>query len=509
LLPLHAAVTSNSRVIREVRIATEYTKQTGWWIAAVGALFAYTAWGESGFDGYHLPKELFLCAGAAIAVWSWRSVDRVDAIWLGWLAIFTVSCVFATNSWLALRQWAIAAAGVALFVSTRGLDEATRERRVRYTVVLLGVLALFGVLESYGVLYLSKPGYAPGATLGQRNTLAHLLVLGLPWAWALMIREGRRWAIAIALGLAAVLLTRSRASYLAAPVALLVTLALSGKPPLRAAFGLAAAAGGLAAVALTRSALNWNAAHPYADSFARLFDASHGSGLGRVVQAHASVSLLTQHPLLGIGPGNWAVGYPSVTPPHDPTFFADLWAPTGRLVNSDWVAVMAEQGALGIAVALAAGALTLAVLVKSPATWRAPAAGSLAALVVLGSLDVVLQLAPAVMLLSTLLAVALPRNDARPLPRVAGAAFTAVLLLCCVRQVLQLEALRRLSHPEWGFASLETAARLDPANFGVHTTLTELYLGHGDCTSARPHLEALTKQYPNHPRIAQAARACP
>ncbi len=490
--------------------------RVGPWVIAVAAtVLAFAPWGDASFDRFHLPKELALCLCAAAAVWSVSRLDRLDLALLAWLAAFTVSCAAAVNPWLAGRQWAIAAGGVALFAGARALSRDEARLMVTLVLGLIGLGAVLGLLEGYGALHLARPGYAPGATLGQRNTLAHLLALAAPWFLARASGEPWRraagWGTGLALVAAVIVLTRSRAAYLALPLGLAIGVVLSGRPTLRTAAALALGAAGVAAMGLTRSALDWKVAHPYLDTLARLFDGSHGSGLGRLVQARASVSLWLAHPVLGVGPGNWAVEYPTVTPPHDPTFFGDLWSPTGRLVNSDWVAVLVEQGTVGLVCLLVAGGATVVTLWRSPGPWRASALASLGAGVVLCSFDAVLQLAPAVALLAGLMGVAMPRSeaDARfPVPRWATVAVLCVLLLAAGRGALQLQALHRLAHPEWGLESLELAAGRDPGSLAAHSTLADVYLGRGDCDGARPHLQALARLYPRHARIRQALAGC-
>ena len=48
-----------------------------------------------------------------------------------------------------------------------------------------------------------------------------------------------------------------------------------------------------------------------------------GSGRGRLVQYSNSARMSLHHPLLGVGPGNWAVVYPKFASPGDPSLATD------------------------------------------------------------------------------------------------------------------------------------------------------------------------------------------
>jgi hypothetical protein len=73
-----------------------------------------------------------------------------------------------------------------------------------------------------------------------------------------------------------------------------------------------------------------------------------------------TLRMATDHPVAGIGAGNWVVEYPKYTFPGDPAFDPDDFIPTNPWPSSDWVALLAERGPLAlVAVLILGGALAV------------------------------------------------------------------------------------------------------------------------------------------------------
>src|SRR5664279_379310 len=181
--------------------------------------------------------------------------------------------------------------------------------------------------------------------------LAVYLLLGLVSA----VLADNHWAAARALGItfSALVLSRSRAAMLAviagaAVLAIGVWLAqrrfhdprIARRLPLAAAF----AAAGAAVAILVPNALNWKSDSPYLDTVTGVVNYREGSGHGRLVQYGTSLKLAAEHPLLGVGPGNWAVAYPKVAAKGDPSIDRDDGMTANPWPSSDWVAMIAERG---------------------------------------------------------------------------------------------------------------------------------------------------------------------
>src|SRR5207237_1606834 len=79
---------------------------------------------------------------------------------------------------------------------------------------------------------------------------------------------------------------------------------------------LAAVLGGAIATVLPNN-LNWNSDSPYLDSARGMVDYSKGSGKGRLAQYESSLKMAAASPLLGVGPGSWAVRSAKYAPYRD------------------------------------------------------------------------------------------------------------------------------------------------------------------------------------------------
>lgn len=476
--------------------------------ACVGLLFLPVS--ERGFDRFHLVKELWLagCALVALAL-TWKRKVPFDGITLalvGLLAAAALSASLATSPALALRGVALIACAAVLLTVTRTCtdDEAAAVRGA--VVIAAAGIAAVALLEAFGVVSgLSGPGRAPGSTIGQRNSAAHTLLIVSPAAWTMAARAPTRGervlgAIAAALLVAGIVVTRSRAAWLVLPAALLVWLLLT-EGRRRVVVPVVALA---AAVALALpTALKWTAPEPYLDTAARLFDASTGSGQGRLVQYRATLELVAAHPVLGVGPGNWMVLYPTVSPPGDPTFRSGLWLHTGRLANSDWLALLSEGGvvaALGVAAFLG---FTLRALKR-----HAEGVAVLAATVGVGALDPVVQLPAAAAYAATLLGLSLREPDARALPSPLKALLGAVLAGAVVLAGQRVLALQTRTWPTPTYSAAEASLKWNPDDLQARFQLAESYVRAGACERARPHVETLRRLLPNHQQPRQMEAAC-
>lgn len=469
-------------------------------------------------ERYHLPKELALLAGAAAAlVVSLRrrapsTLDALDAAALVVVMSGLCSSAGAVDADVALRLACLTGAGVALFVVLRAPDSARDPVVVGVAAVSLAAAA--SVLgEALGLWpTLAPERLGPGGTLGQRNNAAHALSLVAPLLVHELLRSGRARRMllgaALAAVVAAVLVTRSRAGWLALGVGVLGTLGLSIWSR-----GARATSPALLAVALGTSvlllppALRWRSAHPYRDTARALIDASDRSAEGRRLQAASSLRLWSAQPILGVGPGHWALHYPAVADADDPTVARETFRPTGRLLTSDLVAVLVERGAVGMG-ALAALALLWWRRRARDQLWALPAA---AALLVLSALDCVLQIATGVGAVAMLAALAAPRAvDAPARPRLHRALLLGLLALLALGawraadRLAGQQAMARARSPE----ELAAVARAHPAMLAPRVVLAERSLVVQDCAAALPWLEEIATLRPHWPHAVGQRDAC-
>lgn len=334
-------------------------------------------------DRFFVPKELVLhltafCAGMlAAGAFRRARLTRSDLLLLGFLVLSVVSAALAADYALAARAVAISVAGIAVFWAARALREAGLSRPLLGALALAVVLGcVTSLLQAYGVqTELFSVNRAPGGTLGNRNFIAHLAAFGLPVVLYSALHAWRAagyllWTTGAMLVAGTLVLTRSRAGWLAAAaVVLIIGASMLLSPPLRRHGRtwrrltgiLMLAAAGVAGSLLLPNTLRWRSDSPYLESVRELANYQEGSGRGRLVQYGRSMRMAMDRPLLGVGPGHWATEYPEYAAPGDPSLSRSQPGTTANpWPSSDWVAFVSERGvpaAILLALAFAAMAL--------------------------------------------------------------------------------------------------------------------------------------------------------
>jgi O-antigen ligase len=178
-------------------------------------------------------------------------------------------------------------------------------------------VALYGILQMMGIdfMHLSMPR-VPVSSLGNTGYVAEYLVAALPIALALAVKEGKSYLFAacVILGTIHLWLTESRAGWLGAALGLGI-LILSPRSILR---------GGEAQVRLRRLglailllvlALALLAPDLGTSSLARLrsiADPTQATARVRLLIWRSALELVAQHPVLGVGLGNFEFAYAEV-----------------------------------------------------------------------------------------------------------------------------------------------------------------------------------------------------
>jgi O-antigen ligase len=500
-------------------------------LGAIAVVLAAVPFKLFELDRYFIPKELVLHATALIAgvlllVGARRmALTAVDACLAGFLVLSAVSAALATNPWMAGRALGITLSSVVLFWCAR------RVARVGLYGPLLNALA-FAValgaftclLQTYGVQTdFFSLNRAPGGTFGNRNFVAHLCAFGLPVLVLCALRaKGAGGTLLSAVGLAlvaaALVLSRSRAAWLAiAACAIALTpfvflarglfrdLRMAGRIFLLLLF----VAGGVAGALLLPNSLHWKSDNPYAESAKGLVNYKEGSGAGRLVQYRNSANMALHHPLLGVGPGNWSVVYPRFAKASDPSMSDEAGVTSNPWPSSDWFAYLSERGPA--ALLLIAGAM----LFMAGGAWRwlrnaegpeeemaaLALAATLVAAVVVGVFDAVLLLpAPAFLVWTTLGALSAPaRAEAKPVPvfvRVLGVllvlAMGGALVLRSALQTVSMQIVDATGRT----AEIERASAMDPGSYRIHMILAQKYSGRGQCKRLIPHADAARALFP-------------
>lgn len=503
-------------------------------LGALGTALALVHSALFDLDRHSVPKELALhltaLLGLLVLLPRWRRVEAgiVEVLLAGWLGWSALAALFASNHWLAVRSWGVSFAGLVVYLMARTAAREGRARMVAAGLALAGVIAaLTGLAQAYGLDWDLLAGErAPGGTFGNRNFLAHYTVASLPlvalFATGSASRTVRALALAgLTLQAGMIVLTRSRAAWLAlgasiAVMALAATLssAPAGARRRRGILVAALAIGAGLAVALPNE-LAWRSDSPYAESLRGIVNYQEGSGRGRLIQYRNTLRLVAADPLLGTGPGNWMVKYPTVTTPGDPSYAGADPIPTNPWPSSDWMAFWAERGLVGVLLLLGAGlaaAVTALRRLGEPDHSDEAIAllGLLTAILVAGMFDAVLLLAAPSLLLFAGTGALLARTGpvlSRPLSGSRRAQAIGVTLLTAALLTLQAAGAVGaivISAESRRRDILEQALRYDPGNHRLHLILAM----RGSCRQRLPHARTAVRLLPHHPFARRALEAC-
>jgi O-antigen ligase len=492
-------------------------------------------------DRFFVPKELALHATALLVALplvirrrqlTFSGIDVLLALFLG---LSVLSGLFAANYWLAARSVAVTWSSLVLFWSMTAVAAGVprRERTVMAVLVLaILVTAMTALVQAYGIdsVHFSV-NRAPGGTLGNRNFVAHLAAIATPLLVIAAVGARRRLSSvvatsALALVSAVLVLSRSRAAWLA--LAACVVVLFPGVWRARVRWNVVGMrrrlVANLGVVALTvvgavfiPNALDWNSDSPYLDSVKSMTDYTAGSGRGRLVQYENSLELALHHPLLGVGPGNWAVAYPAIVKPNDPSLDHDSGMTENPWPSSDWMAFVSERGpAAAILLALAclllvadAGRQMLAAEALGAYLRGLALAGLVIATTVVGLFDAVLLLpAPALIAFAAMGALrSPPRRRPVALGRRGRFALVAGVLvvgaLATTRNALMVAAMGQYER-----GAIADAARDDPASYRIQMRLADAARSRGRCDLVRRHAGAARTLYPHAPEPRRLLAAC-
>ena len=197
-------------------------------LGAIAVVLAAAVYKQFELDRFFVPKELVLHIVAVLAALICLSrartlrLGRVDQFLGAFLALGLLSALFATNWWLAGRAVALSLSGATCFWCARSVSRAGHARVLVAALALAGVIgAATALLQTYGLrIDLFSLNRAPGGTFGNRNFMAHLCVIVFPALLVTTLRaESRRafgwWTFGLAVVSGALVLSRSRAAWLA------------------------------------------------------------------------------------------------------------------------------------------------------------------------------------------------------------------------------------------------------------------------------------------------------
>jgi O-antigen ligase len=500
---------------------------------AIAVVIAVSTFHAFELDRFFVAKELVLHIAAVLAaLFAWRGLRNLETTRLDWLltaflGLSALSALFATNRWLGLRGLAVSVSSVLIFWVARTHGRAVAGA-LAFAVI---VAAATSLLQTYGLdIELFSENRAPGGTLGNRNFIAHVAAFGMPLLLFMTITAQRYrtflWnAIGTALVTASLVITRSRAAWLAFAAMLVVLLfALLAARSLRRdartwrrlGFTIVVAVIATGGVLVLPNALHWRSKNPYLESIHKVADYQGGSGRGRLIQYERTLGLALRHPLFGVGPGNWAVEYPTRAPGSDPSMNE---SEPGMTMNpwpsSDWVAFVAERGPIA---AILLGLFFLGIirlgfrqLFSAPDADSALAAvallGVIAGALVSGLFDAVLLTAvPGYIVFAAI--GALISTAPAIVPATSSSSRSSIFILLIVvsavgawRSGSQLVAMD-IYTTAGTRTQLERASQIDPGNFRLHLRLARG--GKQRCAHAR----AAHALYPSAQAAKQLSRSC-
>ena len=338
-----------------------------------------------------------------------------------------------------------------------------------------------------------------------------------------------RWCIGLGIVAAALILSRSRAAWLALIACAVVLLPLGFVVLRRSAgtvrwrrawklpfsFGL----GAVAALALPNN-LDWKSDSPYLDTARSVVNYREGSGKGRLVQYGNTLRMSSHHPLLGVGPGNWSVVYPKFASPNDPSL-ADNGMTSNPWPSSDWMTFLSERGFVAFAVIVLAmvslvadGLRGLGARDEEERLAAVALIGTVVVLLVVGTFDAVLLLPLPALIAWSLLGAFSRAGRERHVVEIGGERRLAVLVaiallggLAIARSTTQLLAME-LFNGTTRRATLEQASSYDPGSYRIHLRLAQAYLARGSCKHASSHARAARRLFPNSGEPKVVLRAC-
>lgn len=525
------------------RHATDWVALAAITLGALATVLAVLPYRSFDLDRFLAPKELavHVAAGIAGAATLARAravcITRADFLLGTWLLLSIASAVFATNHWAGFRAVTLSVSGAVIYWSARRLGSVGLGGTL--VACLAGVVvigAATALLQAYGVKFdFATLSRAPGGTFGNRNFMAHLAAIGVPMlAWrALAAKRATGLALAIA-GLAlcsgALVLSRTRAAWLALILVAIVALALAVRGPMllepaqrrRAWQAMVAVMAGVAVALVVPNQLDWRSDNPYLDSVKGVVNYKEGSGRGRLKQYENSLKMSLRHPAFGVGAGNWPVQYPAIAPAGDPSLAEATGMTANPWPSSDWVAALSERGVLA---ALAWAAFVLTLLGAGVRTRydgartsgvRLAAVAGVAALLLAsleGLFDAVLLLPMPLIVTMAVAGALLPAGKEEGTLTFAAPSRVMLPVLLLSAQVVasfaaagRVEAMRL--YTTGTVAGLEQASRQDPGNFRIQLRTAETQQARGNCTEARLHATTARGLFPYAPGPKRVLAAC-
>jgi O-antigen ligase len=272
----------------------------------------------------------------------------------------------------AMARWG-ALFGMACASSLVDEPSHARWRVFEAITVAAAAVAAIGILQHLEVLPLGIPVISkPGSTFGNRNPAAEAIAMALPFglaaaAWSPRDKSRAAMGVSVVVELLYLGATRARGAWIGAACGLAVALWIAKARLSRASLAMGAMA--IVAAAIVASVPGRLNPRDVGDTkrYARVVEVLQ-EGLDTRATAlrtrlglwRRTVAMIREHPLLGVGPGNWPVAFPLYAEPGAASDGVLTAARGPRQAHDDLLERTAETGLPGL---LALGVLGASVLV--------------------------------------------------------------------------------------------------------------------------------------------------
>lgn len=289
-----------------------------------------------------VPKPLLLTTGALIAT----------------AALSTTQSVNTTESLLQLAHY-VPLLLIPLIV-TSTLEPGSVARTLVGWVGAGAIISVIGISQYFGLAFEALPSSAnPSATFYHRNAAAEYLIGIIPFGWYLAQRASARWPRTFYIAITALctiylVFTRCRGAWIGLSIAALIVWIAARRSPSRSLLkGNRQILGVLAAAALLAFFLPDRITTPGAQHFdekkdsalSALTSIADGSGhRGRFNLWSHTLRMSLDHPLLGVGLGNWEFIYPDYARGDQMNVNA-----SPRRPHNDLLWILSETGIAGLA----------------------------------------------------------------------------------------------------------------------------------------------------------------
>jgi O-antigen ligase len=287
-----------------------------------------------------------------------------------------------------------AVVGIALGAARAAQEPIWRRPLLRSIQAAAGVVSALGLLQHLQWLPIHLPVISvPGSTFGNRNMAAEAVAVAIPFGLASLAIDasrgrGRgaalpvRQAVVVTLELTYLAVTRTRGAWIGAALGILAFVALLRPPRSR----LVLAAGALVVALATgaallpgrfteRDALDVKRYQPAERLVLDAIDPTAAPARTRLGLWRRTLRLAKGHPWLGLGPGNFAVFFPSVAEPGARADGVLSPSEVPRRAHNDLVERLADTGIVGLTALLLVYGAAASIIARMPRPRRSRSSG--------------------------------------------------------------------------------------------------------------------------------------